>query len=693
MKKTTLLLIITLCLTAFSYGQKKPTVFGKEVSKTQIEDNGGVIRCASTEYEHYLQKNHKTRQTNEEFEAWLAPKVATVKRQQSAKIGNSTQSTNAVYTIPVVVHVVHTGTAVGVGANISDAQVLSQIQVLNEDFRRMANTPGFNSNPVGADTEIQFCLAQRTPNGSLSTGINRVVRPQTNWTDNEIETSLKPSTIWDPTKYLNLWVVIGMSGTGGETLGYAQFPTGSGLPGLGGTSTANTDGVIIGYRYFGSSAIYPAGSYSPPYDRGRTTTHEVGHYLGLRHINGDNTSTASCTVNANDSTNDYCLDTPSQRTLTGGCPIGKDTCPSSPGLDMIENYMDYSNDTCLNIFTLDQKARMVAVMQNSPRRASLSTSNGCTPGQIFGLDGSIEIGTWNSGCSKTFTPTVILKNSGTTTMTSAVISYNIDGGTATTTNWSGSLATNATTSVTLNPLTTTAGTHIFNANVTTVNGAPDQNSENNGAKSFTIAESYTTTTVNFTLQPDYYGPETNWTVTNSAGATLFSGGPYSFGTANSQNQITGLPPLVNETWTLPINDCYTFTINDSGADGICCSYGNGSYTLKTPTNTVIATGGTFASSESKSFGIYALGVNEFNPLDAVYLYPNPANSVLNIAVTNNMELPESYTIYNSLGQEIQTVKVTSEANLSVNTSSYSNGVYLIKLFKDNDSKTLRFIKN
>lgn len=691
MKKTTLLLVLALSLTSLGYGQKNPkqaTVFGKEISKTLIEEHGGVIRCATSEYEHYLQQADKTRPNTEEFEAWLAPKIANVKKQLSARNVNSTQSTNVVYTIPVVVHVVHTGTAVGIGANISDAQVLSQITVLNQDFRRMAGTPGFNTNAVGADTEIQFCLAQRNPQGFATTGINRIVRPQTVWTNSQIESSLKASTQWDPTKYLNIWVVAGITSPQGEILGYAQFPTGSTLGGLtGGTTTANTDGVVIGYKYFGSSAIYPQGSYGAPYDRGRTTTHEVGHFLGLRHINGDSNS---CVVNATDSNNDYCPDTPAQRLLSSGCPVNQDSCPSAPGLDMTENYMDYSNDTCLNVFTQDQKTRMVTVMQNSPRRATLATSDGCTPGQTYSLDGAIEIGDLSSGCSKTFTPSIVLKNNGSSTLTSATISYDLDGANAQTYNWTGSLVTNETATITLNTITTTAGAHLLNVNVVTVNGTADQNNTNNAIRSFSVAESYTSTTVNFTLQPDFYGDETRWTLKNSAGVTLQSGGPYQRGVA-SGNTIISLPAVVNQTWTLPNNDCYTFTITDSAGDGICCDYGEGSYRLTTPSNATIVTGGAFGVTESASFGIYSLGVNDISALDAIYLYPNPSKSVLNIAV-NNSELPESYTIYNSIGQVIKTVKVSTEADLSVNTSAYNTGVYLITISKDNQKKTLRFIK-
>src|SRR5690606_33494061 len=213
--------------------------------------------------------------------------------EEENNIVYQTLGVNEVITIPVVVHVIHSGQSIGVGANISDAQVISQITVLNQDYRRAANSPGYNTDPVGADTEIQFCLAQRDPQGNPTNGINRVNLGNTTWNEYNVQTILKPNTYWDPTKYLNIWVCQ-FGGDLNQTLGYAQFPTGTGLPGLGGGSSGSvTDGVIIGYQYFGSSSL-AAGSYAPPYDKGRTTTHEVGHWLGLRHIWGDN---SSCTVN------------------------------------------------------------------------------------------------------------------------------------------------------------------------------------------------------------------------------------------------------------------------------------------------------------------------------------------------------------------------------------------------------------
>lgn len=689
MKKTTIkqnLLILLFALgSVFSaHSQKTQTVettaFGKKINS--VNPDNGFIRCVTDEYEKSLQEQNPKRMSDAQFEAWLKPLV------EDYKSGNATYSqSGGIITIPVVVHVIHNGQPVGTAPNITDAQVESQITVMNNDYRRMANTPGFNTNPIGADVMIQFALAKVDPNGNPTNGINRVNLCQPSWSTNAINSTVKPQTIWDADSYLNMWSV---QFSNGNLLGYAQFPSASGLPGLNtNEGAANTDGVVCNFATFGS-INYDDGTFllSAPYNEGRTMTHEVGHWLGLRHIWGD--GSGGCSVD------DFCADTPNAAIEHYNCETGSDTCPSDPGLDMVENYMDYSNDACMNIFTLDQKARMTAVMNNSLRRVGLKTSTKDVAIPLFANDAEIKLeaicATAGGSCTTTPTRKVILYNRGTSVLTSASISSTVAGNAASTYNWTGSLAPNKFAIFDL-PVVATANGNI-SVSVVNANGVTDQRVSNNtatGAFTMPVAPTnHVITTAVFRLQNDRYASETSWTLKNSAGAILYQSTQY----ANTGAGI--LPGLITQNWTLPANDCYTFTITDAYGDGICCTYGIGYYDIKTSTGTVIAASpasGSYGSGESKIFTNNSLGRGEFASSNDIYLYPNPANSVLNIAVTNNMELPESYTIYNSLGQEIQTVKVTSEANLSVNTSSYSNGVYLIKLFKDNGSKTLRFIKN
>lgn len=325
--------------------------------------NKNIIKCISSEYENFLQINNSSRKSSSEFENWLQ-----IKKEERNQL-----STNSIVTIPVVVHVIHAGEAIGTGPNISDAQVMSQIQVLNEDYRRLLGSNGYNSNPVGADLEIEFCLAQQTPDGNTTNGINRVNLGMTTTSPGQMNNVIKPATIWDPNRYLNIWVVPRLTTfVVIPILGYAQFPSASGLPGLNpDEGLAQTDGVVIWHKAFGTLQLND-GSFTldPTYGYGRTATHEIGHWLGLRHIWGD----GDCLVD------DFCSDTPSAADANYDC-INVDSCVDIPTdyPDMIENYMDYTNDLCMNIFTNDQKSRVTTVINNSPRRVELLTSNVCTP--------------------------------------------------------------------------------------------------------------------------------------------------------------------------------------------------------------------------------------------------------------------------------------------------------------------------
>lgn len=255
--------------------------------------------------------------------------------------------------IPVVVHVLYNTAA----QNISDAQVQSQIDVLNEDFRKLnadyTKTPALYAGLV-ADANVQFVLAKRTPAGAATSGI---IHKQTNtksWGTNDAMKNSKRGgdDAWDATKYLNLWAC----NLGQGLLGYAQFPGGA----------ASTDGVVMLYSAFGSRAKFPGGTYTNTYDLGRTATHEVGHWLNLRHIWGD----ASCG-------NDQVGDTPTQQTANYGCPTFPHATCSNQG-DMSMNYMDYTNDACMYMFSTGQSARMNALFASGGARASLLTSAGGT---------------------------------------------------------------------------------------------------------------------------------------------------------------------------------------------------------------------------------------------------------------------------------------------------------------------------
>ncbi|TVR82544.1 MAG: PKD domain-containing protein [Chitinophagaceae bacterium] len=316
-----------------------------------------TIRCYTQEADSMLRANNPGMSSHQEFEDWLEQKIAQQPPENPA--------VRTIYTIPTIVHVIHNGENVGTGNNISEAQVISQFEVLNEDFRRIPGTPGFNNDPVGADVEIEFCPVIIDPNGNAlaEPGINRIDRNAEGfdafpYTPNYIDNTVKPNTFWDPELYFNIWVVP----ISGGILGYAQFPSNSGLLGMPANGgPASTDGIVTRTTAFGR-----VGNVQAPFDGGRTTTHEVGHWLGLRHIWGD----GGCSVD------DFCGDTPTAGGPNYGCNVGASSCSST---DMVENYMDYSDDACMNIFTLCQRTRMRTVMTNSPRRLELLNSTVCEP--------------------------------------------------------------------------------------------------------------------------------------------------------------------------------------------------------------------------------------------------------------------------------------------------------------------------
>ena len=242
---------------------------------------------------------------------------------QSANLGEYAPA--EVYEIPVVVHIIMQNDGVG---NISDGQVQSQIDILNEDYMALLGTPGEN----GTEGGIRFRLATVDPSGNPTTGITRTTN--NNWFQDNDEIGFKSALGWDQSHYLNIY-----TNSAGGYLGYAYLPS----------SYAGTvrDGVVILYSAFGRN------SGSPPYDQGRTATHEVGHYLGLEHP-----FEGGCQTEASPgcySSGDLICDTNSEQEPAYGCPQGSASC-SSP--DPIHNYMDYSDDTCMNNYTPEQVRRM-----------------------------------------------------------------------------------------------------------------------------------------------------------------------------------------------------------------------------------------------------------------------------------------------------------------------------------------------
>jgi hypothetical protein len=313
----------------------------------------------------------------------IAAEVKAIENQIAIETSQPIKKTRAAtLTIPVVVHVIHNGETKGVGRNVSDARIFSQIDALQEDFQKrnadsLPTTHPFYS--VTGNPNIDFVLARRDPAGAATTGINRytVNAPlnATKITEANLENTIKPQTIWDRNKYLNIWVVDFDENdpNTGNILGYAQFPT---------SGNATTDGVVIDYKYFG--VLLGA---TPPYNNGRTAVHEVGHWLGLYHIWGDDDDGDGVCDSGECSGSDNVTDTRNSCERNYGAPSFPNNagqCGNGSNGDMYMNYMDYVDDNSMKMFTKGQCDRMNAFINSvgNPRNSLLSSLGGQWPTAI-----------------------------------------------------------------------------------------------------------------------------------------------------------------------------------------------------------------------------------------------------------------------------------------------------------------------
>ena len=344
-----------------------------------------VKKCATTPLVEYeMQKNPQYKNTVENYfnglQEWL---------------NNNPNSKNTVITIPVVVHVIHKQSHnLGIGTNIPQIQIDDAIRILNEDYRKM--NPEFPSPPrntftsYAGDCELEFCLATTDENGNATTGVTRTSTSKTSFDadDNTDSNAMKRAATggkdgWNALKYLNVWVCNLTNSQGGQTLGYAY------LPGQQSQAwTAWKDGLVVDYAYFGTVGNAASASQND----GRTPTHEIGHYLGLKHPfceQTDGQGNPICCDNDNTSGGGYVDDTPAQKDIYWGnvnSGTNNNTCDdsqflnafTSDVLDMDENYMSYAFTTWM--FSHKQINVMDYTMNASTGqggRAALKTSNGC----------------------------------------------------------------------------------------------------------------------------------------------------------------------------------------------------------------------------------------------------------------------------------------------------------------------------
>ena len=287
-----------------------------------------------------------------EAEEALSHRLVKIEDQLSKWIVNHERiQERSAYTIPIVFHILWNTTA----ENISTEQIQTQLDILNKDYAakntEIEQVPGIFASLVAA-VDIQFCLAQIAPDGSVTDGITRTrTFVDSLDIDNVYSSAADGQDAWDPALYLNIWV----ANLKNNQVGFGSYP---------GQNAQEADGVVIDYSVFGIND-------HPRLNLGRTLTHEVGHYLGLFHPWGDGLFNINC------SGDDRVSDTPIQdNTYAGQCPDLAANLPESCGsTDMSMNFMNYTNDECLFMFTKGQKLRMLATLLEI--RSSLLTSSGC----------------------------------------------------------------------------------------------------------------------------------------------------------------------------------------------------------------------------------------------------------------------------------------------------------------------------
>ncbi len=660
-------------------------------------------KCATDEvHQEMMQKDNTYKQNILNFDKEYLKQLAL-----RTNVAQNTQ-VGATYIIPVVVHVMHKGEALGVGTNISEDAIRTKIRIINEEFRKVAGSYGDGN---GVDMGIEFALAVRNPSGSCTNGINRI-NMSSNSTymtygikrsgaNGMIDTDLKALSYWPSNQYYNIWLVseIDNNEGGSGIQGYAYFASAHGQ---------TYDGALILSNSFKSPTS-------------RTETHELGHALNLYHTFEGDGGGGTCPTGNQCGTGlgDCCADIPPHKRSASDClTTGTNSCNANSSNSLfVNNYMDYSSDACQNMFTANQKTRAQAAVSGT--RSSFLAANGnnklvppaaptanyiqsaqvvCVGQSIKMYDNSTCIPNTflneNNWSGITFNWSI---TNGATTLTSTLQNPTF----TFTQQGNYTITYTVTNAIGTNTKTVTNGIYVKAAPV----AACIPSSQNVGNYAYTVNNVSFNTINNPTSTSANAGYTNNTCSINTvviAGQTY----PLSVGlranTSNAEQCQVYIDYNNNGTW-----ETSERVLNSSIAAGTTTSV---SASVLIPTtaiqNTllrmrVIGEAGTLSSSEIncstslyvgdvEDYGVYitsALGSDEFTFANLNY-YPNPTENILYI---NNSTPIETVELYSIVGQKLLSKNVNA-ANTIVDITNYPQGTYFVTVYANNQKNTFKIIR-
>lgn len=643
----------------------------------------------------------------------------------------------AVVVVPVVVHVVLKDPG-----QVSDAQIQSQINVLNTDYTAenadSTRIPAVWKSLFG-DMRVEFCLAERTPDGNPTNGIDRVKTNVSTFSITDAVSRVKHAATggadaWDTRKYMNIWICNLENGTLGVGTPPGLYPDGE-------------DGIVIQYNAFGT-----VGNLLPAFNKGRTCTHETGHYFNLLHPWGDEDGTCS--------PGDYVDDTPPESDPVYGCPafpVLSDQCtPDYPGV-MFMNFMGYANDSCMSLFTAGQVTRAQAGLFNS--RASLLTSDGCQPVNLRTLDARMQaISTpHNKICDNMIAPLVSFKNMGQQTLTSLTISYRIDDGPVKDFSWNGTLASLDTLQLSLPSSPVQTGNHLLTVFTSRPNQLADENRDNDTATAAFHLDPVATTPFIEGFESDSFPPP-GWEIVNPDGSLTWEktsaaahSGKYSVVMHNldySQNgpaddlvtpvfdiqnadsaflrfyvaaAVQSDPDGANQYWdTLQVLLSY-----DCAKSGISLykKWGKDLITDTTPTTREFIPGPTqwrldsinltpylkngpfqiiFRNITNFENNVYLDDINlitrQTNPIlekEKVLVVPNPTTGMLSVQFLDFPQSLEAVSVFNGIGQLLYrktASAVNAQNRIEFNLTHESDGIYFVRITYSDHTLVKKIVK-